>query len=162
MKGSQSRLAESRGFLFRRIAERPGGARAALLAPAVLDRAEGNLRRMTPDAMIEVERAVGAIKALADARAAAAIWTEAHDLLGLAGTFGLFEVGAIAGAIRAYGQDGVEPDWVFLDPLVAMLVRALSHPGELPAEIVARACDEAVAAQLEREGRGDRESSPTG
>jgi hypothetical protein len=157
MNGPRSRLAETREFLFRRIAAQRGGARGALLAQDLVAQAEGNLQAMIPAVIAEVEATIDDIRALAEARTTAPqIWSGVHDLRGLAGTFGMAEVGLIAGAIRLYGQDwpdGFEPDWPFLQTLTTMLSRAFHHPGELPLDMLATACEEAVADQLAREGR---------
>jgi hypothetical protein len=157
MSATASRNAENREFLFRRIAGRPGGAKGALLTTAVLGRATANLQSITPAAEAEIERIVDRIAALAaERRSPAEIWGGAHDLRGLAGVFGLFEVGAVAGAIRWYGWDAgadFQPDWTFLEALAAMLVRALRVPDEMPLNLLAAACEDAVAGQMTREGR---------
>ena len=150
--------AERREGLFLQIARRPGGARAVLLAPEVLERAEKNLKQMTPDALREIGRIIEGMKAVAESRSAPElIWQGAHDLRGLAGAFGLHEVGVIAGAVRTYIQDSdtaFEPDWDFTRTLMIMLLRAFNHPSEMSIEAIAAACEDAVAAQMAREGRG--------
>ena len=82
MSRAKSPHAQRREVLFSEIAARPGGAKAALLAPAVVGRAESNLKRMTPDALLEIGKTIEEMKALAESRTSPAlIWQGAHDRL---------------------------------------------------------------------------------
>ena len=149
--------AKRRQKLFREISGGRGGAKAFLLEPERLQRAQARLDAMAPRALADMREAIDRVLLEAESKGSLdAIFKAAHDVRGLAGTFGLAGLGAIAGEIRTYGQGrgpDFEPDWPLLVSLARILSRALSRPGELPEAMIAAECHEAVSNAMKREGR---------
>lgn len=150
-------IATRRQQLFETIAAAPGGATGQLLSPERLARAQAAIDAMAPLARAELETVIGRIIACAEARADADfIFRCAHDVRGMAGSFGLTALGIVAGELRAYGQNrepDFEPDWVIVKSLALMLGRALRFPRELPDTVIAAECRKVVIEALKREGR---------
>lgn len=143
--------------LFASLARNKGGAAGMLLAPEVLARAQTKLEALKPMATAEIKAAIGQLRVMAEDRATAdKIFAAAHDIKGLAGTYGLASVGMVAGAIRLYGESRpprFEPDWSLLQLLIQTMARTFEDPSAAPPQVLAAMCREAVAKVMAREGR---------
>ncbi len=146
-----------RQALFRRIADAPGGATAALLDPQVLAEAQGKMDELKPLVVAEMQVAIDHIRGLADQAAGVdQIFLAAHDVRGLGGAYGFAGAGVVAGAIRAYGENrprGFEPDWALIRLLAQMLSRTFERPEAASPQTLILLCREALAKVMAREGR---------
>ncbi len=128
-----------------------------MLEPERLQRAQARLDAMAPQALADMQEAIDRILLETEVKGSLeVIFKAAHDVRGLAGSFGLSGLGAIAGEIRTYGlgvNPGFEPDWRLLASLARILGRALSRPDELPEEVIVAECRKAVSEAMKREGR---------
>ena len=142
--------------LFASIARGKGGAAGVLLTPEVLARAQTKLEELKPRATAELRAAIGRIRLLAEDREAPdQIFATAHEITGLAGTYGFANVGQVAGAIRVYAESrppGFEPDWSLLQLLTQAMSRTFEDPDAAAPQVLAM-CREGVAKVMAREGR---------
>jgi chemotaxis protein histidine kinase CheA len=143
--------------LFASIARGKGGAAGLLLDPEVLIKAQMKLEELKPMATAEIRSAIGRIRTMADDQAGPdQIFSTAHEIKGLAGTYGFASVGMVAGAIRAYAENrpqGFQPDWALLQLLTHTMARTFDDPDAAPPQVLATMCREAVAKVMTREGR---------
>lgn len=155
MTSSYSR--QRREDLFASIARGKGGATKLLLEPEVLAQAQRKLEELKPKAVAEIRGATAGIRLLAEGRSESEkIFAVAHDIKGLAGTYGLASVGMVAGAIRAYGENrppGFEPDWPLLQLLIQTMTRTFDDSTAVSPQMLATMCHEAVTKVMTREGR---------
>lgn len=160
---STDRLRRRREDLFQSIAGRPGGAAKLLLSERILLEATAGLEDLRPIALGEISSAIAEIRTLADHQDRIKdIFAAAHDVRGLAGSYGLAGVGVVAGAIRTYGENrpvDFSPDWVLIQLLSQMLARAFDHPGEASIETLQINCRQAVTKAMAREGRDPPEGA---
>lgn len=142
--------------LFRRIASGRGGATAILLNPRLVAEAQLKLEELKPMVVAEMQGAIERIRDFAASEASVdRIFAEAHDVRGLAGSYGFAGSGVVAGAIRTYGENrpgDFTPDWPLLRLLAQMLGRTFESPDATPGAL-ASLCREAVTKVMAREGR---------
>ena len=147
---------QGREDLFRRIASGRGGAAAILLDSRLVAEAQLKLEELKPVVVAEMQGAIDRIRTFAAGSASVdRLFAEAHDVRGLAGTYGYAGAGVVAGAIRTYGENrpaGFTPDWPLLQLLAQMLGQTFQHPDATPGAMAALCC-EAVTKVMAREGR---------
>jgi hypothetical protein len=150
-------IAAKRAEAFHEIANRPGGARGRLLAPAVLSQADAAFGSLGGAVLDEIEDLCRRIIALADAeKSPEEIFAIAHHVRGLAGSGDRRAAGSVAGAIRAYGHDAeaaFRPDWTLLRLLGAMLLHAIVSPDGVDVAILDQTCRSAVVKTMRSEDR---------
>jgi chemotaxis protein histidine kinase CheA len=143
--------------LFASIARGKGGAASVLLHPTVLAQAQMKLEELKPNAVAEIRAAIGRLRIMAeDGASAETIFTTAHDIKGMAGTYGFASVGMVAGAIRVYGENRppeFKPDWALLQLLIQTMSRTFDDPAAAPPQMLTAMCREAVTKVMTREGR---------
>jgi chemotaxis protein histidine kinase CheA len=138
-----------------------GAAASALRAPEGLRAAEQEVARLEPEMVEAIRASLTEIEDLARRRPAGvspALYERAHMVRGIAGTFGLVDLGRTANQLCRYledaGPDHV-PDANLVTSIVVTALQAVHRPvsDRETMEMLIEACREAVDTLLAREGR---------
>lgn len=149
------RLQQARLSRFAALAQ--GGAESRLLSQDVLAAADAGISALADEALVDIAARVEALCAPEIRGDAAELFRLAHDIRGVAGTFGFVGVGSAADALCDYldpSRGGQGVNVALIDLLTAAIAGALKNPRDQLVDDVAEACRSAVAASLAREGRG--------
>lgn len=145
----------------RRLARKVGGAAQPLITEAVIEAAAQCVSARSEEARSDIEARLDQLRAAHAEGApdsARRIHQHAHDIRGVAGTFGQDELGAIADSLCAY-VDGLALSQAYDGALVESLIQALrgvSATGASPlSRTVAESAKIAVDKALRLEGRAN-------
>ncbi len=143
----------------RNLALKMGGGAGKLVTADLIASAEKRLQLLAVEARTDIARRLDAMLGLYaqwQDGLARSLFDHAHNIRGVAGTFGMAELGEVCDALCRYLDDlppGRMPDRALTHLLLQGLRGVLAAPHASVASTLARECQAAVRAVRQREGR---------